>query len=149
MIHPVDIAASARLARLHARCFEVGWTRREFAALLRARGVRALLAGRPERPGEDRGLALSHALEDEAEILTIAVVPGSRRGGTGRLLLAAVEELCRDQGARRLCLEVAVDNVAARRLYEDAGLAVRSRRDGYHESPDGGQVDGLVMSKDL
>lgn len=149
MIHPVGSAASARLARLHARCFEIGWTRREIAALLRVRGVRALLAGRPERPGEDRGLALSRASDDEAEILTIAVVPGSRRGGTGRLLLAAVEELCRDQGARRLCLEVAVDNVAARRLYEDAGFAVRSRCDGYYESPNGGQVDGLVMSKDL
>lgn len=48
------------------------------------------------------------------------VVPLARRQGVGRSLLARAEEWCREQGFRRLKLEVAATNAAARALYASA-----------------------------
>lgn len=51
-----------------------------------------------------------------------AVLPGYRRCGIGRQLLAAVESLARQQGCCKVTLEVREDNGSARSLYEGAGF---------------------------
>jgi GNAT superfamily N-acetyltransferase len=52
------------------------------------------------------------------------VVPARRGQGVGRSLMAALSERARACGLRRLSLEVLVQNAAARRLYEGAGMRV-------------------------
>ena len=65
---------------------------------------------------------------DEAEILTVGVVPAARRRGIARRLLAALlAEAARARRAPRCFLEVRVDNDAARALYAQRGLR-RARR---------------------
>ncbi len=148
-IHPVGLAAARRLAALHARCFTPSWTARDITGLLKGRGVGALLAGEPEHPTADRGLALYRAVADEAEILTICVVPAARRTGAGRALLTAVETRCREAGAATLFLEVAVSNAAARALYHGAGYVEIARRAAYYERDDGVREDALVLRRNL
>ena len=148
-IHEVGIAAARRLAALHARCFDVAWNHQEIGGLLKGVGVRAVLAGAPERPAEDRGLALSWAIAGEAEILTLGVVPEARRDGVGQRLLDAIEALSREQGAIRLFLEVAVENRPARALYAGSGFEEIARWRHYYEVADGSRVDAVVMRKDL
>ena len=52
----------------------------------------------------------------------IWVAPSARRRGVARGLLARAEDWCRAQGFRRLKLEVAAGNAAARALYASGGF---------------------------
>ncbi len=135
-----------RVAALHREAFalvgERGWTRQEVAELLATPGVAGLLL----RTGDhDVGFVLHRVVADEAELLTIAVHPLLHRRGAGRQLLAAAIARARDAGARVLFLEVAVDNQAARRLYEATGFQTVGGRTGYFRRSDGSAVDALVM----
>jgi ribosomal-protein-alanine N-acetyltransferase len=85
-------------------------------------------------------------LADEAEILTVGVVPEGRRQGTARRLIAALLDAARAGGAADVFLEVRVDNEAARALYESEGFASIGMRPGYYDS---GRVDAVVMHREL
>lgn len=53
----------------------------------------------------------------------VAVLPGHRGRGVGRLLLAAAEQEAMARGACKLTLEVLSGNAPARHLYETVGFA--------------------------
>lgn len=78
------------------------------------------------------GFALGWWMLDELEIVALGVAPGARRRGLARVLLAHVLAEARAAGARRVLLEVAASNTAARRLYESAGFGVFNVRRGYY-----------------
>lgn len=131
---------AALLAMIHAACFppREAWDAEAIAALLGTPGTAAL------RVGAD-GMAMLRVAADEAEILTLAVRPEARRRGVGRALLAAAMEAAAAAGARRMLLEVAEGNAAARALYAAAGFVQAGRRARYYA--DGG--DALVLAADL
>jgi [ribosomal protein S18]-alanine N-acetyltransferase len=130
------------MATLHARCFTDAprpWTAPEFAALL-AEPTSLLCTA----PG---GFALGRLAADEAELLTLAVDPGSRRRGIGRRLVAALEAAARARGAEAVFLEVAEGNAAARALYAACRYAEVGRRPGYY--PGAVPSAALVLVKRL
>ena len=129
------------LATLHAASFSRGWTAEAFADLLAQPGVMVI-------SGPD-GFILIRVVADEAEILTLAVRPKARgRGQGGRLTREGVVAAAA-AGARRLFLEVAEDNVAARALYRQTGFEVVGRRPRYYVRPGTSPVDALVLSLNL
>jgi GNAT superfamily N-acetyltransferase len=74
--------------------------------------------------------------EEVAEIKRMYVVPSARRHGLGRCVLARLEQLALDVGARRVVLETGRRQPEAMRLYESCGYA---RIDGfghYRDEPD-------------
>ena len=76
------------------------------------------------RDGRAVGCAgLRRAEEHTGEITKMYVSPPARRLGTGRRLLAAVEDAARDQGLRRLRLDTRKDLVEARAMYAAGGYA--------------------------
>lgn len=78
----------------------------------------------------------------EADVQTIAVLPGAQRRGVGRALLSSLVERAAGAGATSVLLEVRADNDAAFRLYTSAGferIAVRRR---YYQP---GDVDAWIM----
>lgn len=83
---------------------------------------------------------------DEAQILTVGVVPDARRRGIGRALLDALIAEAVRRGAVAAFLEVRVDNEPARTLYERDGFVEIATRPGYY---DAGRVDAVVMRRDL
>jgi ribosomal-protein-alanine N-acetyltransferase len=87
------------------------------------------------------GFLLGRALAEQAEILTLAVLPCARRRGIGRALVAGAVREARARGATALFLEVAEANLAARALYDSFRATQVGRRVGYY--PDGG--DALVL----
>lgn len=133
-------AHAALMASVHARAFAPGaqWSAETFAAQLALPGVFGLVdpAG---------GIALARVAADEAEILTLAVIPAARRRGLGRALLAASASRAQALGAQRLFLEVSADNEAARALYVESGFRAVGRRRRYY--PDGS--DALVLAAPL
>ncbi len=128
------------LAALHAASFPDPWSADSFAAMLSQPGVAGWLAGDPPH-----GFLLARAAADEAEILTVAVIPEARRKGAGAEML---DEMLRVLGAgatRRVFLEVAADNAAARGLYARKGFIPCGRRPGYYP----GGVDAAIMERAL
>jgi ribosomal-protein-alanine N-acetyltransferase len=95
------------------------------------------------------GILILRMAADEAEILNFGVVPEARRQGLGTELMSAAEALARDLAMARIFLEVAGDNLPARRLYEKRGFADVARRKGYYLRPDGSRVDALVLERTL
>lgn len=129
------------LARLHALAFTERWGEPAFIELLAMPGALCLLAS---DGGEPVGFLLARSAADEAEIITIGVQPARRRTGIARMLLHALHTRL-GESTRRLFLEVAASNLAARRLYEGQGFRQVGFRPAYY--PDG--CDALVLARDL
>ena len=126
------------LADLHASAFSPGWSAAEIAAL----GAVALVE-------DGAGLILVRTVAGEAEVLTVGVRPEARGAGAGRRLVQAALEAVRADGAERVFLEVAEDNLAALRLYDGFGFVEVGRRRRYYPRPDGGTADALVLRRAL
>ncbi|WP_308446376.1 ribosomal protein S18-alanine N-acetyltransferase [Elioraea sp.] len=133
-------AGAPLLAALHACAFPADpWDADAFAALLAMPGAFALIAAEDATPA---GFVLARIAADEAEIVTLGVVPRARRRGHGTRLAAAAAAEAQARGAGRLFLEVAAGNAAARRLYGRLGFREVGQRRGYY--PDG--ADALVLA---
>ncbi len=126
------------LAAIHGAAFPPAerWDAAAIATLLSTPGCFALLSA-------VGGMAMLRVAGDEAELLTLAVLPGARgRGVGGEVLAAALAEAAR-RGAAAVVLEVAPGNAAARTLYGRAGFLEIGRRPGYYP----GGSDALVMRR--
>ncbi len=90
-------------------------------------------------------MVLARVAAEEAEILTLAVLPAARRRGLGRaMMVAAMTEAAR-RGAAAMLLEVAADNGAAAALYASLEFTAVGRRTGYY----GVGRDALVLRTPL
>lgn len=141
MILPAGLPHAALLAELHKAGFPQPWSEKALAELLAMPGAFAFVV---QEEGEPVGFVLARVAADEAEIVTIAVIPDCRRSGFGGRLMDRVLDEARRRGAVRLFLEVAEDNRAARRLYENLGFAEVGRRRKYY-----GATDALVLARPL
>jgi ribosomal-protein-alanine N-acetyltransferase len=121
------------------------WTRAGYRAELSDTRHRAYLVAEDET-GALVGWAGVLIAGDQAEILTVGVVPHARRRGIATKLLDALVDRARAKGATELFLEVRVDNAPAQQLYEREGFAVLGRRRGYY---DNGRIDAVVMRREL
>ncbi|MFC3124874.1 GNAT family N-acetyltransferase [Pseudoroseomonas globiformis] len=131
---PADAGA---LAALHARSFPAAeaWGADALRLMLEAPGGAGLWDGR-------HGFILLRVAADEAEILTLAVVPQARRLGLGAALLGGALGLAAAGGAGTMFLEVSANNRAAMALYCNMGFSqVGSRRRYYADGS-----DALVLS---
>jgi len=131
----------AHLADIHARAISPAWTEAALRDLLDQPGVWA--------EAEADGFVLMRQAGDEAEVLTLAVLPGARRRGRGFALMQAALATCRTRGVSVVFLEVAADNTAARALYQSLGMVETGRRRGYYARSDGPAVDALILTLNL
>ena len=149
-IEPAGIASVDLLATLHGQVFiseEQVWTSGSFAELLTMSGARAWLAI-TSQDGQDApaGFALVRFVAEEAEIITIGVVPQYQRQGVAQALLSGVFELSRKAGADIL-LEVGANNEAAIKLYLKNGFVEAGRRKNYYKRQDGNWIDALILRR--
>lgn len=141
----VGIAHAEVLATLHDACFPRGWRADSFAALLVGPGVDATLA-HPETSDEPVAFLLTRRAADEAEILTLGVLPDARRQGAAGALLGEAMNRLAAEGASALWLEVAESNRAAIGLYRAFGFREAGRRKRYYETGPGAAEDALVFA---
>ena len=132
-----------------AAAWDQRWDRQAFAELLAMPGAFGLMAELAQEPAEESaiGLVLFRAAADEAEILTLAVLPQWRRHGAGHRLMRMGEAEAVSRGARRLFLEVAEDNFAARKLYASLGFVPVGRRPAYYTRGTLGKAAAIIMAK--
>ena len=140
MIRPALLTDAPDLAALHAQAFPP-------AEAWGADAMRLML----EMPGSfgqwqpGAGLVLARVALDEAEILTIGVVPPARRQGLGATLLLAALAGAAARGAATMFLEVAAGNLPALALYAALGFAPVGRRRDYY----GAGRDAQVLRRNI
>jgi ribosomal-protein-alanine N-acetyltransferase len=136
-IKSVSAAQAEPLSALHARCFAKAWDAKTFAELMAQPPVFALAS--------TGGFILARVAGGESEILTLAVLPDARRQGLGSQLVRAAAVRAHAAGAETMFLEVGLENLAARLLYQSLGFYKVSQRKAYY--PNG--EDALVLKASL
>ena len=133
----------AEMAQLH-RAEPTGqraWSEAEFSAMLCASNALSVTC--------NTGFAVGQIILDEAELFLIITKPENRKQGVGRRILATFEQQALQNNIRRIILEVAYSNVAARALYTSNGYQQIAVRKNYYTFPSGRRVDAIVMEKHL
>ncbi len=143
---------AAEFAEMHGRLFSPAWKEAEMIDTLSHPGATAFLArvrdGADALP-EPAGFVMGQLAADEAEILSIGVMPKFQRRGVGRLLIEGLARAAKRAEAKRLFLEVAADNQAAFALYRSCGFTAVGMRKGYYARSGGEPQDALVLALPL
>ncbi|RTL67501.1 MAG: ribosomal-protein-alanine N-acetyltransferase [Hyphomicrobiales bacterium] len=140
---------AADLAVMHAQLFPQPWDKAAFETLLSHPGSIAFLARIATPQPQTIGFVLAQMAADEAEILTLGVIPAHQRHGLGVKLVEAICRAARKSEVRKLFLEVAQSNAAARGLYGKLGFEVVGERKGYYEKPGAEAETASVMALKL
>jgi [ribosomal protein S18]-alanine N-acetyltransferase len=124
------------------------WTESQYLqALASTGGERLLLVAEAPPPIPDNpqtkadvdaellGFLVAAHIAPEWELENIAIAPGARRKGLGKLLLIALLSAARETNSESVFLEVRESNTAARALYEKAGFEQTGRRKSYYTNP--------------
>jgi ribosomal-protein-alanine N-acetyltransferase len=147
-IEPLLNVSSADCVRLHKEGFLHAWSESEFETLLSSANITAdgVFLSQSKRL---IGYVLSRRVLDEAEILTIVMDQKYRNKKLATSLLQFHLESLIKQAIKRLFLEVAETNQAARKLYEGLDFSIIGERQGYYRSENGERLKAYVMSKNL
>jgi ribosomal-protein-alanine N-acetyltransferase len=142
----VSCAAAGPISVLHRACFpEDPWDAGAIAQIMRMPGFFGCVEWEEDVPA---GFALALDLGNEAEILSLGVVPEARRSGIGAALLDALFCEAGLRAAEWVILEVAANNTGARALYAASGFTVVGYRRNYYRQAEG-FVDGLILRRAL
>jgi ribosomal-protein-alanine N-acetyltransferase len=145
-IEPLPRGAAGAISLLHRVCFpEDPWDARAIAQIMGIPGFFGRVGWTKTAPV---AFALTLALGDEAEIVSLGVLPDQRRCGIGSAVLDSVCGEARLRGAERVVLEMASDNEAARSLYLGRGFTVVGRRRNYYRRAER-VVDALILRVQL
>lgn len=124
------------LANLHKLCFpHKPWTATDFADLKKS-GCEIIAS--------QNGFAVYRTTLDEAEIITIGVHPDVRNTGIASAMLKIIENELEKNGVKSIFLEVAENNIPARKLYKSCGFSEIGIRPKYYDG-----VDAIMMKKEL
>lgn len=142
---PMVEADLGEVMAIEVRSFPDPWAPVAYAMELRHNRNASYWVAR-DGAGAVRGYVGYWIAPDGATISQVAVDPGLRRQGLGRLL---VEHACAQaaaQGAPSMRLCVRAGNEAARALYRALGFAEAGMAQGYYANPDD---DGILMAVPL
>jgi ribosomal-protein-alanine N-acetyltransferase len=129
---PADIPA---ILALEEACAEAAhWSEAQYREMLSAPHRHLLLVA--DDAGALLGFVALQTATPEWELENLAVAPAARGRGIGRGLIAAAQDVARQQRAEAIHLEVRESNAAARVLYAGAGFAESGRRRAYYHDPD-------------
>lgn len=124
------------LANLHKKCFpNKPWSADDFRDLKQS-GCEIIMS--------ENGFIVYRIVCDECEIITIGVNPEKRRLGIASAMIGIIEKNIKNQGVKKIFLEVASNNVPGQKLYENYGFNRVGLRPKYYDG-----VDAILMSKDI
>ena len=92
------------------------------------------------------GFSAARMAGPESELLLLAVDPGWRGRGVGRMLMNDWMAWAKDEGAEEYFLEMRADNDAVH-LYERTGFSECGRRPSYYRGGDGVVRDAITMRR--
>jgi len=143
-LEPLSKVMASAVSALHHACFpEDPWNLTAIVEIMNITGFFGRIARVDDTPA---GFVLALDLGEECEIVSLGVLPRRWREGIGSALL---DSICSEgwvRGAKRIVLEVAVDNSVALSLYTGRGFVpVGHRRNYYRQTSRRG--DALVLQR--
>ena len=124
------------LSNLHKKCFPMHpWSADDFRDLKKS-GCEIIMS--------ENGFIVYRTVADEAEIITIGVNPEMRRNGIASAMIGIIEKNIKNQGVKKIFLEVSAANIPAQKLYENSGYKTIGSRPKYYDG-----IDAILMSKEL
>ena len=149
LVSEAGLTHASLISALHGASFDPGleavWDQEAVTELLAMPGAFAFIARENDQP---TGFILARTAADEAEIISIGITPKVRRRGFASALIEATMKKATSDGARRLFLEVAADNLAALACYQALNFVPCGKRPGYYKRPTG-PVDAHILARDL
>ena len=143
VLRAMTLASLDGVVALEALVYPFPWSRNNFVDTLAAGYTAWTLNG---IEGELLGYCIAMRGVEETHLLNITIAPAERRRGHARRVLGELVRLCRQEGARRLWLEVRESNAEARATYVRLGFEHVAVRKGYYPAPEGRREDAVVMS---
>ncbi|WP_019178335.1 GNAT family N-acetyltransferase [Methanomassiliicoccus luminyensis] len=141
-IRPAGIKDLDRVSYIESSCFEAERYPREMLEEILAReGFLTFIA----EEGEVLGAVTVHYAGEEAQLVSLAVLPGFRNRGVASALLRTAEDAARDLGAREMVLQVRTLNVPAMNLYLHRGYVLAGIIRNYY----GYRKDAFFMRRAL
>jgi ribosomal-protein-alanine N-acetyltransferase len=141
VVEPMNETDLDDIVDIELGSFAVPWSREMFLEELANRNARLKVF---RLDGKIVGYMCFWAVLDEAHLLNIAVHRSYRSRGYGKFMMAHLETLCRDEGLKRIILEVGRRNQAARHLYQLSGFSCIGFRKQYYAVV---RDDALVLEK--
>ena len=136
---PDDILALAAIEKAQPRCAQ--WGKNGWKTELAEKSARVFCA----QEKTVVGFVALRLAAGVGEILNVGVLPEFTRCGTGTLLLSHALAWAKANGGEAISLEVAADNLVARRLYEKCGFVTVGCRKNFY----GNGEDALIMGLKL
>ena len=127
------------VAAIEEKSFAMPWKREDFWREAQ-NDLAAYIVG--ELDGKVVAYAGAWVSFNQAEVMSVAVVPELRGQGVGTILFGELIKAVKARGATAITLEVRPSNEAAIKLYKNFGLKSVGRRKGYYL--DNGE-DALIM----
>ncbi len=129
------------ISRIEEECFDPAWNYEEIMFEL---DNPLCISVWEQSDGKLAGYALARVIEDEGELLRIAVTESFRRRGFAKKIMTRMLGDMKKRGASVCFLEVRSKNSAAIALYESFGFGKISVRRHYYKND-----DAIVMRKEL
>ena len=135
--------SAEHLAKLHQESAPSHrlWSQKEYRSLLNAKSTCLEL--------DKNGFALGQVMQQEAELLMIAVRASLQGHGLGYALLTRFEASLVRKTVTQCFLEVSDVNEAAKNLYFKSGYKEIGRRKNYYKEAGNQRSDALILRKDL
>lgn len=142
---PLSEARVESVVAIEELAYDHPWTRGNFLDSVKA-GYQAqlLVAGK-----QLLGYFVAMKGVDEVHLLNLTVAPQWQGQGWGRVMLDALAQWARGQGAQWLWLEVRASNERAQLIYTRHGYRRVGERKGYYPDANGKREDAVVMSLKL
>ena len=148
LVRNMDWGELAIVNKIYGESFNEPYPESVTASLLRLPGAWCQLAI-DEKNGVSIGFLIARIIFDEAEILSVGIVPAARRQGAARRLLNAACERAVSLGALALHLEVGEDNQGAVALYRKMEFRPTGRRPNYYRRANRRRVAAVLMTRNL
>lgn len=127
------------LSTMYRQCFTNIWTQKEFVEIFTINGTFAVM-----EPAW-KGFGIVRTIADEAEIITMAVLPEARNQGIGHAIVKGMLDQAKTQKAASVFLEVRESNTAAIALYKKTGFTPIAVRKKYYRNLDNLDENAIIM----
>ncbi len=134
---------TAEVVAVERASYSAGWPATAFERELTQNAMARYVVLRARPQGPIVGFAGLWLMVDEAHVVTVAVLPESRRRGYGRILVHGLIEVAIRHGMQMATLEVRESNGAAQALYREFGFYDVGERKQYYSD---NHENAIIMS---
>lgn len=137
---PKDISCAPILAHIAAFARAALWTKEQFETELKLSCAHIFLY-RTKEEKAPLGFVCFRVYQDEAELTNFAVLPNAQNKHIGTKLLSFALTNLSKRGVKKITLEVSVQNLKAKKIYENFGFKKISLRKNFYD----GGIDAELM----